>query len=398
MSYNIQMLPKQIQFLKCQEREKLFIAGIASGKTRVGCWWATTRALQGRVVIVSEPTFGMCKKNLIPTFNAIFGQTNFKEGRDFKLNKTDLEYTFPSGGTIYLCSADAPDRLRGINAHDGLMDEFGQHPDDEFYKILVGRLRNDRLGQLRGISTPTPIKWVKDWIKSDEKKLIRQTTIENYLLPPEYIQSLKDTYGEGSPWYRQEVLGELVDFSTGLIEGSKINILGALHPFLPRIVRAWDFAHADKKSSDYTASVLMSTDGSKYIIHDVTHFKGQYSAVRDRVIQTMLTDPPNTTQYIENTMGGMVVRSELMTDKRLHRVPIMAVNAVSDKIARALPVASRIAQGMVHMVRQPWNRGFIDELNSFGSTCEHDDQVDALAHAYNCIAKTSSVQEGIINL
>jgi len=362
------------------------MAGIGSGKTRVACWWGASRALQKRTIIMTEPTFGMCKKNLMPTFESIFQEMEWREGRDYRLNKTDMEYNFKNGGKIYLCSGDNPERLRGINAHDGLMDEFGSQPDDELYRVLVGRLRNDEHGQIRLAGTPTPIKWVRDKIQADESKLIRQTTIENFFLPKEYIQSLKDTYGEGSPWYRQEVLGELVDFSTGLIDASKIVMLGERHPFLPRVIRAWDFAHADKKSSDYTASVLLSTDGNRYIVHDVTHFKGQYSAVRDRVIQTMLTDPRNCGQFIEHTLGGMVIKSELMTDRRLHAINIRDVKAVGDKIARSLPVASRIAQGMVSMCHQPWNRAFIDELNSFGATCEHDDQVDALAHAYNCLA------------
>jgi predicted phage terminase large subunit-like protein len=136
----------------------------------------------------------------------------------------------------------------------------------------------------------------------------------------------------------------------------------------------------------------MSTDGKQFIIHDVTHFKGQYTAIKDRVVQTMLTDPRGCTQYIENTLGGMVVKSDLIADKRLHGIAIKEVNAIKDKVARALPVSSRIAQGVVSMVQASWNREFIDELNAFGDSCEHDDQVDAMAHAYNCLGISQSAQ------
>lgn len=398
MDIRAKLLPKQIKFLSCKEREKFFIAGIGSGKTRVACWWGITRSLMRRKVGMTEPTYGMCKKNLMPTFDEIFQEIGFKEGQHYTINKTDLEYSFPNGGKIYLCSGDNPDRLRGLNLHDGLMDEFQEEPNDKLYKVLVGRCRNDSQSQIRMTGTPKPVKWVREKISEDENKLIRQTTIENFFLPPEYIQSLKDSYGEDSPWYRQEVLGELVDFSTGLIEAQKIEVLSPRMPYLPKVVRAWDFAHSDKKSSDYTASCLMSTDGKRFIIHDVTHFKGQYSAIRERVIQTMMTDVVGTTQYIEDTIGGKVVRSDLSMDRRLHKTPIMAVSAVNDKITRALPFASRVAQGMVGMCQGSWNRAYIDELNAFSEKCEHDDQVDATAHAYNCLARNDSAQAGKINI
>jgi len=397
MAVDIRLLPKQFEFLSCQDREAIFMGGIGSGKTFCGVVWDASRALQKRHVLVVEPTFSMCEDVLLPTFRDVFTIMGMKEKTHYTINKSKLNIDLCNGGSIRLRSADRPDRMRGPNLHDGHIDEFGQLSDDEAYKVVLGRLRLDEKAQLKLTGTPTPIKWVRD-LATSGVKLIRQATTENWHLPKAYIDSLKDRYGEGTPWYRQEILGELVDFSTGLIEASKMVVIGTVHPFLPRVVRAWDFAHADKKSSDFTASVLMSTDGKRYIIHDVTHFKGQYSAVRDRIIQTMLTDPYNCTQWIENTMGGMVVRSELMTDARLHSVSISPVNAVGDKVSRVLPVASRIAQGMMSICQQHWNRSFIDELNAFGGKTEHDDQVDALAHAYNCLAQNGEMKTFTINI
>lgn len=398
MIANVRLLPKQLQFISSTAREKIFCAGIGSGKTKAAGWWGATRALQKRHVIITEPTFGMCKRNLIPTFDDIFKEVGLKENIDYRLNKTDLEYTFANGGKIYLCSGDNPNRLRGINAHDGLMDEAQEEPDDELLRVLVGRCRNDEQGQIRITMTPKPKKWIREKFAQNPEALIRQTTIENFFLPQSYIQGLKDSYGEDSLWYRQEVLGELVDFSTGLIEAHKIGIANEATHFYPKVVRAWDFAHTDKKGSDFTASVLMSTDGREYIIHDVTQWKGQYHAVRDRIIQTMATDPTGCIQYIEDTLGGKVIRSDLSTEKRLARVPIMAVQANSDKITRALPFASRIAQGMVRMRHGTWNRPFVDELNAFGNGCEHDDQVDAASHAYNCLTRNDTIQSGMVNI
>ena len=41
--------------------------------------------------------------------------------------------------------------------------------------------------------------------------------------------------------------------------------------------------------------------------------------------------------------------------------------------------------GNIKLVRGPWNLEFLDEITSFPEQVTHDDQVDALAHAYSVV-------------
>ena len=182
------------------------------------------------------------------------------------------------------------------------------------------------------------------------------------------------------------MLGEICDFAAGLIETDKIKIVKA-YPTVKNLVRAWDFAHTDKKTSDYTANVLMGDNVSETIIYDVQRWKGEYGAVRERIIQVMLRDPAGTKQIIENSQGGMVIRSDLMRDPRLRNVAIFPVNATTDKITRALPFASRVVQGLVTLVDGPYVKEYLNELGMFGDGKGHDDQVDATTHAYAGLQK-----------
>ncbi len=55
-----------------------------------------------------------------------------------------------------------------------------------------------------------------------------------------------------------------------------------------------------------------------------------------------------------------------------------------DKVVRATPFASQVNAGNVVMLKGPWNKDFIDELQLFPNG-SYDDQVDAASRAFNCL-------------
>lgn len=379
---NFKMLEKQIAFLQSTADTVVYMAGIGSGKTFVSCVWALIQAKKGRSVIMVEPTNAMIIRNLWKTFfESVFPALGWREGVHFTLHRTEKIMKFTGGGDIIFASAESIETIRGYNGSDALIDEFASIPTDEVYKVLIGRLRKHKDRQVRLVGTPRPLPWVKDILKRDDVTVIRQTTIENYFLPSGYINLLKTMYGEDSPFYRQEVLGEVLENIDGLIAVSKIKRI-PYHAHVPNMVRAWDFAHSNKKSSDYTASVLMGKENECPIIFDVTRWQGEYGEKREQIIQTMMKDPAGTVQVIENSQGGMVIRSDLMRDSRLRNIAIKSVNPVQDKVTRSLPFASRVAQSMVTLVDGKYSKEFLEELEMFGSNKGHDDQVDACVYAY----------------
>jgi predicted phage terminase large subunit-like protein len=70
---------------------------------------------------------------------------------------------------------------------------------------------------------------------------------------------------------------------------------------------------------------------------------------------------------------------------------VRGVSATGSKVARARPVAGQVEAGNVRLLRGAWNSAFLDEVSSFGEKCLHDDQVDALAGAYNALQTAGAV-------
>lgn len=398
---NVSLLPKQKRFLQSVKRLVVFLAGIGSGKTRISAWWAILRAMKGRRIIILEPTFGMVRDVFLPTLREVLEIMQLVEDEDYVINLSDFTLSFPKfKGEILMRSADAVERLRGINADDGLIDEFGSLLDETPYKILIGRLRRSADAEVRLVGTPTQVKWMRDIVNTagDDAEVIRQSTIENVFLPKSYIETLKAEYGEDTPWYKQEVLGELVDFGSGIFETSKIIFATDYLHFGPRRARAWDMASSGKETADYSATAMISRlDNGDIHVHDVQRKKGAYGTLRDWMIAVMVNDGHSVTQWIENTQAGQVIMSDLMSDSRCHSLDIRPVAAVKDKVTRALPLSARMSLGKVKFGPGLWHRDCVDELNSFPKV-KHDDQVDALSHAYNALDTDTDAVFGSFNI
>jgi len=206
---------KQWQFHNSKARYRAFIAGIGGGKTTAGANEAIRCLFQdpeGMGMIIA-PSYNMLTQATIRTFFHYMPRDLIK-----KFSKEDYTLTTKLGGTVIFRSFDDPERLRGPNISWFWMDEGSVGYGAEAWNIMVGRLRS---GLERGWVTATPRgrNWL--WDKfiasgSDMYDVIHATTMENPHLSREYIESLKNTYGENTPFYRQEVLGEFVAL-TGLV-------------------------------------------------------------------------------------------------------------------------------------------------------------------------------------
>lgn len=362
------------------------MGGIGSGKTRIGCLWAFRRAKgMKRKVLVVVPTASLGEDIFLRTMvEDVFDHIGLIEGIDYSINRSKLNIKFRHGGEILIRSGDDPKKLRGPNMHDALIEEFQMYKTDKVHKIVTGRIRNSEDAQLRMVGTPESHKWIVDLIVNSSARIIQQTTLENKFLPKSYIADLIEEYGEGSPWYRQEILGELVDFSAGVFEVSK------LLPMPPkvdaqfnRVCRAWDFASSKKSTADYTATAKMGiNEGQKkeHII-DVQRKKGAYGGLKDWIVSVMESE--NCIQLIENTQAGQVIASDIETTHPHLADRIELVPPVTDKVTRALPFSGRMAIGLVTIDETIKILDDVkDELRSFPDG-RNDDMVDALSYCHN---------------
>jgi predicted phage terminase large subunit-like protein len=163
-----------------------------------------------------------------------------------------------------------------------------------------------------------------------------------------------------------------------------------------KAVRYWDLAVSGREGADFIAGakVARSRDGKLYIL-DVARFPGPWADARGRMVTVMLADEAAVMQGIEisGQQGGYF--QELQRDPRLQGRSIRPVNPGrwGNKEVRANLWASRIPDGLVHLVHGAWVDDFLAEALMFPRGA-HDDQVDAVSGAVLMLAGAGKMARG----
>ncbi len=150
--------------------------------------------------------------------------------------------------------------------------------------------------------------------------------------------------------------------------------------------RGWDMG-ASAGAGDYTAGVRigLDTDG-RYWVADVV--RGQWSTdERNRIIrQTAELDGQAVRIHGPQDPGAAGKDAALAFTRLLAGYAVKTEPVSGDKSVRADPFSAQVNAGNVRLVRGAWNRAFIEELRTF-PLGTHDDQVDAVADAFNELAQ-----------
>lgn len=154
-----------------------------------------------------------------------------------------------------------------------------------------------------------------------------------------------------------------------------------------KIIIGADPAATEKTSADYSVAVVMAVSGE----FNTLDFRGDVLEVyRDQVeipkFVARLRDLAikwGAPIAVEAVAGFKAVPQMLRNlDKRLR---VIEAPVLGDKFTRALPVAAAWNDGRVRIPHSSdWGNDFLSEIEKFtGVKDARDDQVDALAHAYN---------------
>ena len=165
---------------------------------------------------------------------------------------------------------------------------------------------------------------------------------------------------------------------------AKIEIVDVL-PTTLRFCRAWDLA-ATEGAGDWTvgAKLGIDTDGVFYIA-DIQ--RGQWeSSYRDAVIrQTATLDEECRIRLPQDpAAAGKSEAKRLVVMLTGHDVKSVVVSG--DKATRAIGLASQMNVGNVKMLAGPWNPGLLQRLDAFPTKGIPDDEIDALADAFQELA------------
>jgi predicted phage terminase large subunit-like protein len=152
--------------------------------------------------------------------------------------------------------------------------------------------------------------------------------------------------------------------------------------------RAWDLA-ATQNGGDWTAGAHIAVDKEGIVwIMDMVRFR-QDSSHRDRTIrETADRDGNGVTVRLPQDPGQAGKSQVPHFLKLLHGYRVKMQTVTGSKATRAGAFSSQVNGGNVRVVRGSWNSAMVEEMRRFtGSGGETDDQIDALADAYNELAK-----------
>jgi hypothetical protein len=228
MSGSLSLSAPQAIFLKgLNTKFRAYVGGFGSGKTFVGCVDQLLFAAQhpGTVQGYFAPTYRDIRDTFWPTLDEAGEMLGFRT----VLNKSDKEVHLYRGkkyyGTIVCRSMDTPGSIVGFKIARGLVDEIDILAIDkatEAWRKIIARMRLVIPGVVNGIgvtTTPEGFKFVYQTFKAAQNpdySMVQASTYENAaFLPPDYIQSLRDSYPQ--ELIDAYLLGEFVNLTSGTV-------------------------------------------------------------------------------------------------------------------------------------------------------------------------------------
>lgn len=385
----ISLLPAQMAFRRSDAVYRGFVGGIGSGKSWVGAYDLMRRSKPDRLYMAVAPTYSMMRDATLRGFLKIARDLRFL--RDFQ--RSDMLARLGNGAEVIFRSADDPERLRGPNLSGVWMDEASL-TDRAAWDVIIGRLREGgEQGWVSATFTPKGrAHWTFDVFGASGTNvaLFHSKTVDNTFLPAGFDETVRSQYT--SQFAAQELGGEFIEAGGRLAKREWFLIV----PDAPardgagRWVRAWDFAATAATTADWTVGVLLHSLGGVWTIVHIVRAQVAGGSVEALVKQTAETDGPRVQIALEQEPGssGKIASGYLV--RALAGFNVRAVPVSGDKVSRAMPLLAQAEAGNVRLVRGPWSTTFLDEICAFPDG-KHDDQVDAVAHGFNALARGHSV-------
>lgn len=154
-----------------------------------------------------------------------------------------------------------------------------------------------------------------------------------------------------------------------------------------RPVRYWDLSVGRSERAHPLAGALCGRDSNKrFYIMDVRQLQPPWSEARPKIIRAMLDDLAEVIQGVEVSGQQDGYYQDFRDDEALQGRTIKPVNPkeVGDKTVRAQLWASRAEDGLIYLVKGPWNDAFIEQCVAF-PTGAADDMVDAVSGCWQML-------------
>jgi len=327
-------------------------------------------------------------------------------------NQGEKVFTFPSGARLYfgyLARDKDLENYQGSEYQFVGFDELTQFTAAQ-YSYLFSRLR--RLVdfpvplRVRGATNPGSIghQWVKDRFispRSAERPFISSRLFDN---PGLDIEAYRKSLGRMHDKVTQKQLeegdwdieagGNYFKRSDFLIDSLRVIPKGAC-----RWIRIWDLAGTEPTEEnpdpDYTAGVLIGTDGVNVYIKDIKHARMTPKRVERMIAKTARRDGYDVEVWFEQEPGASAKHTiDNFRRNVLRGYTVRAFRPRSKKGDRAKPFSSAVEGGDVLLVGEGWDKtSFIDEAVLFTGKDggAHDDRIDAASLGYIILTRTGEI-------
>jgi predicted phage terminase large subunit-like protein len=392
ITQRIKLHRAQLAFRRSDALYRAFCGGVGAGKSFVGALDLLKRARKGCLYMAAAPTFPLMRDSTLRSFLGLAGQYRYL--REF--HRSEMRAVLGNRAEVLFRSADDPEKMRGTNLSGAFLDEASLM-DKAAFDITIGRLREGgRQGWLTSCFTPRGrAHWSYEVFGTGrpDVALFHARTADNPFLPARFADTLARQYT--SRQAQQELGGEFTDPEGSLFRREWFALLDAAPPCVRR-VRWWDLAATAPGAGsdpDYTAGVLVGkTADGRYPVLDVRRARLSPAGVERLVLATAQQDGRAVEVWMEQEPGSAGASTiDHYARRVLAGFTFRGLKPTGDKAERARPLASMAEAGHVPLVRGPWNKDTLDELETFPRGA-HDDVVDATAGAFLRLA--SSVPPG----
>lgn len=151
-----------------------------------------------------------------------------------------------------------------------------------------------------------------------------------------------------------------------------------------RECRAWDLAGTDGDGDWTAASKLGIAEDGLIYVQDMVRGQWEADGVRGRIKLCAETDGRSCKVRLPQDPGQAGKDQASQLSRMLSGWPVRTAPVSGSKLVRAMGFAAQVNAGNVRLVRGPWNKAFLSELDAFtGEKNGVDDQVDAASDAFN---------------
>jgi phage terminase large subunit len=188
----VKLFKTQYEAFKSEAQFTAAVAGVQSGKTFLGAHWAGRKIIEypKGVGIIVAPTYKVLQQATLKKFFEVLPQLR----KYYKEQKGEIE--LPTGGTVFIRSADSPLGIEGISPQWWWLDEGGMTSELTW---TVLRSRVSMTGG-KGLITTTPYnvgwlyqKFYKPWKEGSDTNLAFFTwrSIDNPNFPQDFYKAEK---------------------------------------------------------------------------------------------------------------------------------------------------------------------------------------------------------------